>query len=55
MSELKNLREKALEHEESLNKECKVSQKFSTDLPVMVTSIKVVGSGKDCVQRMGRY
>ena len=51
MSELKSLREKALEHEESLNKECKISQKFSTDLPVMVTSIKVVGSGLTDLRR----
>lgn len=45
MSELKSLREKSLEHEESLNRECKISQKFTTDLPVMVTSIRVVGNG----------
>ena len=51
MSELKSLREKALEHEESLNKECKISQKFSTDLPVMVTSSKVVGSGLTDLRR----
>ena len=45
MSELKSLREKTLEQEESLNKECRISTKFTTDLPVMVTSIRVVGSG----------
>ena len=51
MSELKSLREKALEHEESLNKECKISAKFTTELPVMVTSIKVVGSGLTDLRR----
>lgn len=45
MSELKSLREKTLEQEESLSKECRISTKFTTDLPVMVTSIRVVGSG----------
>ncbi len=45
MSELKSLREKTLQQEESLNRECKISQKFTTDLPVMVTTIKVVGTG----------
>ena len=40
MSELKSLREKTLQHEESLNKECKISQKFTQDLPVMVTTIR---------------
>ena len=45
MSELKSLREKTLEQEESLTKESRISTKFTTDLPVMVTSIRVVGSG----------
>ena len=45
MSELKTLREKTIEHEETLTKECKISQKFTNDLPVMVTTIRVVGTG----------
>ena len=45
MTELKTLRETTIQHENKLMAEGKISSKFTTDLPVMVTSIRVVGSG----------
>ena len=45
MTELKTLRETTIGHENRLAAEGKISSKFTTDLPVMVTSIRVVGSG----------
>ena len=51
MSELKSLREKALEHEESLNKECKISQKFTTGknrLKEFRFWKNVIATGKPC-------
>ena len=45
MTELKTLRETTIQHENRLTAEGKISSKFTTDLPVMVTSIRVVGSG----------
>jgi hypothetical protein len=45
MTELKTLREKTGEAEVTLTKENKISAKFTADLPVLVTSLRVVGSG----------